>query len=110
VDARFTFWLPVQDLRCAALGDGAIAAAWTAPHGEHNNADSYTRGRIEPVLSNAAGATTDNPRQERLTLIIPDIDDRTIRTVFDRSLGPLQPVGRTRPRLSMSSCWMRKAG
>lgn len=111
-DARFTFWMPVQDLTAEAAGSDSIALRWTIPDGEVNEADSYelrvasstidldtwatatvcdgspftgppgsvlhktlgglepehtyhfalrgtTRGYEEPVLSNAAEATTD---------------------------------------------------
>jgi hypothetical protein len=40
-DSRFTFWLPVQDLHCDPLGPHSIRATFTAPHGDHNDADSY---------------------------------------------------------------------
>lgn len=40
-DTRFTFWLPVQDLAATAVGTDTIRATWTAPDGDHNDADSY---------------------------------------------------------------------
>ncbi len=49
-DTRFTLWLPVVDLGAQSLGEEAIRVTWTAPDGEHNEADSYElRYGTEPL-------------------------------------------------------------
>ncbi len=40
-DSRFTFWLPVTDLAAEPLDGSSLRAAWTAPEGEENEADSF---------------------------------------------------------------------
>jgi hypothetical protein len=40
-DSRFTFWLPVQDLAARTVAADTIRVTWTAPDGQHNEADSY---------------------------------------------------------------------
>jgi hypothetical protein len=59
-DSRFTFWLPVEDLAAQAAGTDAIRVTWTAPTGEHNDADSYDlRYALAPITIASWDAATE---------------------------------------------------
>ncbi|MBD3162640.1 MAG: hypothetical protein GF346_09745, partial [Candidatus Eisenbacteria bacterium] len=40
-DSRFSFWLPVEDLSAETEAEHAVRVRWTAPVGEHHQADGY---------------------------------------------------------------------